>query len=273
MTNINNKELEKYLIKRKLDKDYLFIPYLAYSYPELELCSDIIDIFIEEGADTIELGLPFTDPIADGPILQKVFKKVLEKPFHKKDLYKFIEKVNANHPNYPLLLMGYANMFLQENEKDFFNKLYDRNVRGVIVPDMPYHEKLRLQKSNKDIFEQTQKIPWIDFITPTSKEERIKEIAKNAAGFLYVVSTKGVTGQNEFSLSRLKSLFYRLREETEIPLMVGFGVKTRAHVEEALKYADGFIIGSKIHEIIDENIHHLGKIPVKIRQYIRELKP
>ncbi|MDH5721539.1 MAG: tryptophan synthase subunit alpha [Spirochaetia bacterium] len=263
-------ELEEYLIKRKSEKKLLFIPYLAFSYPDLELCHDIIEVLIEEGADTIELGLPFTDPIADGPVLQKVFKKVLEKPFHISDLIKFLEKINAKHPQYPFLLMGYANMFLQKENQALIKNFYERNIKGIIVPDLPFHEKMRLHKKDKSIL-MHDTIPWIDFATPTTTDDRLTEIAEHAGGFIYVVSTKGVTGQKDFSLKPLKPLFEKLKKLTDVPLIVGFGVRNNAHVQEVSKYADGFIIGSKIHEIIDENINHLGKIPVRIRQMVREL--
>ncbi|MDH5718761.1 MAG: tryptophan synthase subunit alpha [Spirochaetia bacterium] len=264
--------LENFLIEKKKNQKYLFIPYIALSFPDYNLSFDIVSTLLEAGADTIELGLPFTDPIADGPVLQKVFTKILEKPFRKDDMFLFLEKLNAAFPDQPFLLMGYANMFLQSGFSSFTKKLYQKNIRGIIAPDLPYHEKIHIAKENKtDIF--SEDMAWIDFITPATKPERLKKICQSAKGFIYVVSTKGVTGQKEFNLDSLRPMFQSMRKITNTPLMVGFGVRTKENAVQAIKYADGFIVGTKINEIILENLNQLSGIPNKIKLMLKELLP
>jgi len=263
---------DEYLRKKKEEKGYLFMPYLAIGDPDWETSIHIVDELIEAGADSIELGLPFTDPVADGPVLQRAFHRVLSRPFSMQKYFSFIETIHKKHPEFPFMVMGYANIFYKYGFAKIFNKLASYNVRAVIIPDIPIEEKVRFIK-DKDIKESLNRVAWVDFITPTTTEDRVNLICKNASGFLYFVSTKGVTGQSEFNLKPWNKLLQATRKKSPVPVIIGFGIRNKQHVEESCKMADGFIIGSRIHEIIEENMHSQKKICQSIRKEIKSLLP
>jgi len=267
-------ELELFLTKQKKQKDFLFIPYIALNYPNYDITYLLIKTLFKLGADTIELGLPFTDPVADGPILQTTFHSILQKPFSWKDTLNFIQRLKDNFPDKTFLVMGYANLFHKVGFKNIFEKLYKRNVKGVIIPDIPLEEKEKIEK-DENLFSMQDKISWISFITPTTQEERLKRIINNAKGFVYLVSSKGVTGQKTFDTSAIKNLAKAIKKISNIPILIGFGIRTKENVKEVIQISDGFIIGSRLHQIIEEllNQKQEDKIISEIEKEIRNLLP
>jgi len=246
--------LDQYLKRRKKENGYLFIPYIALGDPDWELSEKFVDLFIKCGADTIELGLPFTDPAADGPVLQRAFQRVLSRSFKMEELFLFLTRLKKKYPDYPFLIMGYANLFYHAGFETIFKKLIQGNVAGVIIPDVPYEEKRKIIKENR-LEHIMKQIAWVDFITPTTTLDRLDAICSDAGGFLYFVSTKGVTGQQStFSLASSKTIIKEVRKRTAVPLMIGFGVRNRENAKESVKYGDGFIVGSRFHEIIEQNM-------------------
>ncbi len=260
------KQLSRYLNncldeKKKKNKK-LFIPYLALGDPDWETSYEIVHILFELGADTIELGLPFTDPIADGPVLQRSFKRILDADFNLNDVFDFLEKIQMDYPNKSFLLMGYANLFYQYGFSKFFKKVQSYGVDGLVIPDIPFEEK----KNHKELQESS--LSLIDFITPTIKDHKIKKISSEAEGFLYLVSTKGVTGKSQFD-KQLKVIAQKARKLANIPVVVGFGIRTNEQIKILRDFVDGFIIGSLIHEIIEEKLTHKKRIPKKIKKILR----
>ncbi len=256
--------LQTSLKKKERENKKLFIPYLALGDPDWETSYEIVNILFELGADTIELGLPFTDPVADGPVLQRSFKRILEQGFRLNYFFNFLKKVHKSYPKQHFLVMGYANIFYQQGFSRFFTKLQKFGVSGLIIPDIPFEEKNNYQELKNS------PLPLIDFITPTIKKEEIKQICLQAEGFLYLVSTKGVTGKSKFD-KRIKMLADRAHQLTDIPVIVGFGIRTKEHIEALRDFVDGFIIGSLIHEIIEKNIHQKQKIPKQIKKELGEI--
>lgn len=265
-------ELCSYLLERKKDKGYLFIPYLLLGDPNYDISLKIAKALIECGADSIEFGLPFSDPSADGVVLQKAFQRVLAKEFSMKKIEDFLSKISAYAPKHYFVIMGYANLFYQNGFSRLFQNLYEKQVRGVVIPDIPVEEKIFLKKEFHLKNYQNQ-IAWIDFITPTTTEKRLQKILKQAQGFLYIVSYKGTTGALGASLEDAKKLLMKVRKKTTLPCIVGFGIRSRQQVEEILPIADGFIIGSRIHEIIEQNLENENSIPEKIFSEIKNILP
>lgn len=246
------------------------MPYLAAGDPDWENSLKIIDVLVNAGADTIEIGLPFTDPVADGPVLQKSFKRVLAQEFTMEKFFKFLSGIKKAHPHFPLLVMGYANIFYRMGFARILKQLGTYNVTGVIIPDIPYEEKMRLIKNEK-LELLLQNISWVDFITPTTTKDRLIKICSSASGFLYFVSTKGVTGQSQFSLKPLQNIIRDVRKKTKTPILAGFGIRTAEHAREAASLTDGFIVGSRIHEIIEENLNKREFITIKLRTELTKL--
>ena len=258
MKNLSN-YLNNCLNEKKKNNKKLFIPYLALGDPDWETSHEIIHILFELGADTIELGLPFTDPVADGPVLQRSFKRILDKGFKLGDIFTFLEKNQMYYPNKSFLLMGYANLFYQYGFSQFFKKIQSYGVDGLVIPDIPFEEKKNYQEL------QNTSLSLIDFITPTIKNHTMKHISSQAEGFLYLVSTKGITGKSKFD-KQLKIIAQKARTLANIPVVVGFGIRTNEHIKMLRDSVDGFIIGSLIHEIIEENITQKRKILKKIKR-------
>ena len=262
--------LEAFLAQRLKEKGHLFVPYLALGDPDFDRSFELVKALLEAGADTIELGLPFTDPTADGPVLQRAFQRILKKDFHFDQVIEFLKRLKAEFPEQPFILMGYGNIFLQRSFRESFQTLSELNVGGIITADIPYEEKKKLIKKF-DLEDVLKKICWIDFVTPTTDAKRLKKICKNARGFIYVVSYKGITGQANFYLKPIEGLFARIRDITDVPLLVGFGIREVGHATQAIQYADGFIVGSKIHQIIENN--PAEQIAESLKKEMLQLQP
>ena len=259
-------KLKNYLLNQKTKK-YIFAPYLALNDPDWDTSFEIISSLFQLGADTIELGLPFTDPVADGPILQRAFSRILNNDFKINDFFDFLKRVNIAFPDKPLLVMGYANIFYQLGIPTIFKKLANFNVQGVIIPDILQEQKNALLPKNSEI-------TLINFITPTASKERIQKISQCSDGFLYVVSSKGVTGKNKLNFNNVAPICKAIKKETDTPILIGFGIREKEQINQVIKIADGFIIGSLIHEIIESNIINKKNNIVKdIEIKLKELLP
>lgn len=262
----------RYLVERKKQRGYLFIPYIAYGDPDAKTTAEIVAKMIEGGAATVEIGLPFTDPVADGPVLERAFKRALRHEFHIADVLAMLQRLHKKYPAFPFTIMSYANIFYQAGFKSLLEKLHACNVQAVIIPDIPFDEKKYIiQKEGlSDILS---KVAWIDFITPTSSAKRVQEVAREAEGFIYLVSYKGVTGQKEFSLKPLKPLVKAVRKASKTPVVIGFGIRDKEHAAEAVRLADGFVMGTVFHEMIEHNLERAPAIPHEIGWALPNMLP
>ena len=255
-------DLEQQLDMTYKHKGYIFVPYVAVPFPNWQYSFAVVSTLFKTGADAIEIGLPFTDPVADGVVLQKVFRYMLRShSFNWADVFKFLEKVHHNFPDKSILLMGYTNLFWQYGMSKILLQLKSLGVKGVVIPDMPFEEKIKYKE-----------LPLIHFITPVTSESRIKEIVLHAQGFLYLVSFKGVTGMSKQSndikvLSRVTQL---VRKNSNIHILVGFGIDSKKKVKSVLKIANGFIVGSMLHKII---LNHLeSELPNNLDEALLEIE-
>ncbi|MDR3243287.1 MAG: tryptophan synthase subunit alpha [Elusimicrobiota bacterium] len=222
------------------------IAYLTAGDPNLQKTKEYIIAMAQSGADLIEIGIPFSDPVAEGAVIQAAMERALKNKIDIDNIFDMVESVRKEI-NIPLVFMTYLNpVFSYEYEK-FFKKCKETGVSAIIVPDMPFEE----QGEIKDIANKYN-IAVITLIAPTSKE-RISALSKSAQGFIYLVSSLGVTGMRDKITTDIGSIISQIKKETNVPIGVGFGISTAQQAKEIIKYADGAIIGSAIVKIIAQN--------------------
>ncbi len=226
------------------------VAYITSGYPEKSFSIDLALALGENGVDTLELGVPFSDPVADGPLIEKANHKALELGFKFKDLIEISKEVA---PEVDTLWMGYFNSFYQQNLQKLLPLASQLGVNGLIIPDLPHEEAL----AYKDLFNQN-KLSNISFIAPTDTEQRIKQIVYNAKKFIYMVAYTGITGSG--TAEDLQPFLNSIKKHTQTPVYVGFGVNTKT-AKEKIKGADGIIVGSAYIDILlKENLTYSQKI-------------
>ena len=217
------------------------MPYLTMGYPELESALDLVPALVEARADMIELGVPYSDPLADGVTIQASSQQALRNGMTLSLCLEQAATLRSRDVIVPFILMGYYNLLLQMGLTQFACRAADAGIDGVIVPDLPLEEAEGLQNALRD-----EDIDLVFLLAPTSDECRVRDVAGKASGFLYLVSLTGVTGaRNELS-SDLEGLVARVRTATDLPLAVGFGVSTPAQAARVARVADGVIVGSAL---------------------------
>lgn len=239
-----------------------FIGFVVTGDPGVTQTVEFILEMDAAGADIIEIGIPFSDPVAEGPVIEAANIRALEKGITVHDVFEVVESVRGKS-EIPLVLLTYLNPVFHYGYEEFFAKCKAAGVDGIIIPDLPFEE-------SGEVAEFTKKhgIDLISLITPTSKE-RIKMISENAEGFLYFVSSMGTTGVREEVETNVKPVIDSVRAASDIPVAVGFGISRPEQADALSKYADGVIIGSAIVDIIAENGEKAGK---PLYEYVKNIK-
>jgi tryptophan synthase alpha chain len=223
------------------------IPFIVAGDPDLETTEAIVLKMAESGADIIELGIPFSDPIADGPTIQAAYKRALEKGVNLRDIFRLTERLKGTTT--PLVLMTYFNPVLRYGLKAFAVGCEEYGIDGVIIPDLPPEEaNAWIQEARA--FE----LDTIFLAAPTSPPERIRLVSRCSRGFIYYVSVTGVTGAREKLPQDMELAVKRIKEEGKKPVVVGFGISTPRQAKEVRRFADGIIVGSAIVKTIEENL-------------------
>lgn len=224
--------------------------YFCAGHPTLESTSDIIKTLEQKGIDFIEVGIPFSDPMADGPVIQDASTKALRAGMTLKKLFSQLEPLRKEGVKLPLILMGYMNPIYHMGYKPFFHRCQEVGVDGVIIPDLPFSDYMNEVKPIADRFD----IRVIMLITPETSEERIRFIDENTDGFIYMVSSAATTGaQKEFDKAK-QTYFERINKmNLKHPRMIGFGISNRQTLESAQANAAGAIIGSKFVSLLDKH--------------------
>lgn len=230
-------------IKKAFENGKAFIPFITCGYPDLETTGKIVRAMAENGADLIELGIPFSDPTAEGPVIQGANIKALENGITTDKVFEFVKNIRL-YVKIPFVFMTYANVVFSYGADRFIKTCAEIGIDGIILPDLPFEEKGDFQpicqKYNVDL---------ISMIAPTSKK-RIAMIAKEAEGFLYVVSSLGVTGTRSEITTDIESIINVVRENTDIPCAVGFGISAFEQAKKMADISDGAIVGSAIIKLI-----------------------
>jgi tryptophan synthase alpha chain len=205
----------------------------------------ILDALVEGGADVIELGMPFTDPMADGPAIQAANLRSLNAGTHTADILRIAAEFRARHPQVPLVLMGYANPMTVRGPEWFAEQSAKAGVDGVICVDIPPEEDADLGPALRG-----RGIAPIRLATPTTDEGRLPAVLEGSSGFLYYVSVAGITGKQQAALGSIEQAVARLKAATSLPVAVGFGVRTPEQAAAIAKVADGVVVGSALVEIV-----------------------
>jgi tryptophan synthase alpha chain len=217
------------------------MPFVTAGYPDLAMTGQLIEALTAAGADLIEIGVPFSDPIADGPTVQVASQKALENGTTLGDCFELVRQARAKGIDIPLLLMGYANPFYQYGAERLAAIAEEIGIDGFIIPDLPVEESHEfqepLQRHGRDL---------IFFLAPTSTPARIDAVAAIATGFIYSVALTGVTGARATMSDTLPEYMKRVRARTKTPLVIGFGISTPEHVAHAATLADGVVVASAL---------------------------
>lgn len=222
------------------------MPYLTAGYPTAERFSELLDAIVDAGADLVEVGIPFSDPLADGATVQHTNQVALEQGMTVQKAFDLIREFRGRGGSIPIVFMGYSNPFLQYGPIRLADEAAAAGVDGFIIPDLPIEESEEfaapLRAKGRDL---------IFFVSPTSTEKRIDQVSARATGFIYCVSLLGVTGARDRLWDGLGAYIQRIRRHTDVPLVIGFGISTPAHVKEAANLADGVIVASAMLNKID----------------------
>ena len=238
-----------------------FIPFLTCGDPDLETTEKLVCVMAEAGADLIELGIPFSDPTAEGPVIQEANVRALSAGTTTDKIFDMVAKLRKK-TQIPLAFMAYANSLYKYGYDRFCKRCAEVGIDGLIIPDMPFEEKGELQE-----FTGKYDLKLISLIAPTS-QERIQMIAKEAEGFIYVVSSLGVTGVRDTITTDVGQIIDMIRQVTDVPTAVGFGINKPEQVHQYTQIADGAIVGSAIVRIVAQYGEQAGP---KIYEYVSEM--
>lgn len=239
-----------------------FIPFLTCGDPDLETTAAAVRAAVAGGADLIELGIPFSDPTAEGPVIQAAALRALKNGITTDMIFDFVKDLRKD-VKIPLVFMTYANVVFSYGSERFMAACKENGIDGIIVPDLPFEEKEEFLP-----FCRKYGIDLIFLISPTS-EQRTAAIAKEAEGFLYIVSSLGVTGIRKEITTDIASMVKAVRENTDIPCAVGFGISTPEQAKKMADLSDGAIVGSAIVKLLEQ---YGRDAPQYIGAYVRQMK-
>jgi len=249
-------------IKNAFKNGKAFIGFVTGGDPSIEKTKEFVMEMIRAGADLVEIGIPFSDPIAEGPVIQEANNRALAAGATIEKLFTLVEELRKE-TNTPLVFLTYINPVFHYGYDAFFKRCDNIGLDGIIIPDLPFEEQAPVREAASK-----HNIDLISLIAPTS-EARIKEIAKNASGFIYLVSSMGVTGIRSEINTDLTSITAAIRSVTQIPVAIGFGIHSPQQAEQMAKIADGVIVGSAIVKIAAE---HGAQTGPHIYRYVKEMK-
>ena len=249
-------------IKSAFENGKAFIAYITSCDPDLETTAAAVRAAVENGADLIELGIPFSDPTAEGPVIQGANIRALSGGVTTDKIFAFVKELRQD-VKVPMVFMTYANVIFSYGTERFISTCRDIGIDGLILPDLPYEEKEEFLPVCREYG-----VDLISLIAPTS-ENRIAMIAKEADGFLYIVSSLGVTGTRSEIKTDLKSIVEVVRQNTDIPCAIGFGISTPEQATKMADISDGAIVGSAIIKLLEK----YGKdAPKYVGEYVKSMK-
>ena len=249
-------------IYKAFENKKAFIAFLTAGDPDYETSVKNFKAVAEAGADLIEIGIPFSDPIAEGPVIQGADLRALGSGMTTDKVFDLLKEIRKEYDT-PVVFMTYANPVYHYGSEEFFKKASEAGADGIIIPDCPFEERHEFC----DIAEKYG-MDFISMIAPTS-ENRIKEIASQAKGFIYVVSSLGVTGVRSEINTDLDSIIKNIKEVTDVPAAIGFGISTPEQAEKMRAVADGVIVGSAMVKIVAEEGE---SAPEKLFKYVKSMK-
>lgn len=249
-------------IKKAFENGKAFIAFITCGDPDLETTAAVVRAAVENGADLIELGIPFSDPTAEGPVIQGANIRALAGGVTTDKIFTFVKELRRD-VKIPMVFMTYANVVFSYGADKFISACRDINIDGLIIPDLPFEEKEEFQP-----FCEQYGVDLISLIAPTS-DNRIAMIAKESEGFIYIVSSLGVTGTRSEINTDLASIVKVVRENTDVPCAIGFGISTPEQAKKMADVSDGAIVGSAIIKLLER----YGKDAAEyVGEYVKEMK-
>ncbi|OXR50396.1 MULTISPECIES: tryptophan synthase subunit alpha [unclassified Pusillimonas] len=225
------------------------IPYVTAGDPSPQATVPLMHALVEAGADVIELGVPFSDPMADGPVVQRATQRAIEKGVGLVHVLHMVQEFRRTNAVTPVVLMGYANPIERFGQEVFAQKAAEAGVDGVLVVDYPPEEMIDFAR-----YLEAAAVAPIFLLAPTSTEDRVKKVAKIARGYVYYVSLKGVTGSGNLDITDVEQRLAAIRQHLDIPLGVGFGIRDAESARRLGQVSDAVIIGSKLIETMEEAV-------------------
>ena len=240
-------------------KKKVFIPYITAGDPDLDFTKEAVKILVDSGASLIELGVPFSDPMADGETNQYSAERALKSGTSLDKIIKLVANLRSEDIKVPIILFTYYNPLLKIGIDNFAIKAKRAGIDGVLIVDLPFERSIEVQ----DTFEK-HSILQIHLASMTTSQDRLKKIDKNTKGFIYYISKKGVTGAGQVDFQSVSEEIHKIQHHVKNPIVVGFGITSRKQAETICKQSDGFVIGSKIMNLIHQN--HFS--PKRVRELV-----
>ncbi len=245
-----------------------FVPFITLADPTIEQSYAIISTLIEAGADALELGLPFSDPVADGPTIQRANLRALAAGASIAACFKLLARVRTNYPDIPMGLLVYANLVVSNGMESFYQRCAESGVDSVLIADVPTRESAPFIRAA-----QAYNIAPIFIAPPDGSAERLQEVARFSEGYVYLLSRAGVTGNETQMAAPATSVINSLAAAHSAPPLLGFGISTPTHVEAALAAgAAGVISGSAVVQIIEQNVQSPATMLSELQSFTRQMK-
>jgi tryptophan synthase alpha chain len=247
----------------------LFVPFFTLGDPDYEASVAYGKTILDNGADILELGIPFSDPVADGPIIQRAVARALKNQFTFDKIFETTKRIHQHRPDKPLVYLTYFNPIYHCGIKTFLDRAKDSGIVGLVIPDLPFDTS-----ESETLFKELslREMDLIHLVTPATTKKRIASLKKTSSGFIYYVTSFGVTGERrEFSVD-LEERIKSLKKALGLPICAGFGISTPDQASQIAHYADGIIIGSAIQRIIEEKGTNLADCTDALGKYIKSIR-
>jgi tryptophan synthase alpha chain len=265
--------IDSLFVRLRFQKRAAFMPFVTAGDPDLAFTRELLPAAAEAGADLFEIGFPFSDPIADGPVIQASYTRALDKGLKLADVFAALRAVEDEFAKTryiiapPRVAMASYSLVYRKGPGAFIDAAKAAGLSGAVVPDLPVEEADELSKLSRD-----RDFGLILLVTPTTSPQRAEKVVKACSGFVYVVSVVGITGAREALPAALRDQLARLRTMTDLPLCVGFGVSRPEHVRDLKEIADGVIVGSAVVKKLEAAATDRAKALAEVCQLVRELR-
>ncbi|KAB7658494.1 tryptophan synthase subunit alpha [Sutterella seckii] len=262
---------QKLFEKLRARREGAFVPFVNLCAPDPETSREVVEALIEGGADALELGIPFSDPCADGPVIEASAGRALEAGSTTEKCLAIVKSVREAHPELPISLMLYVNLVTAPGIDNFFRAVHAAGADAVLIPDVPI--SMREREPEWDEAAAAAGVSLVAIAPPKAAPELLRKVAERSKGYVYLLSRTGITGTDRAAEMPLLAEVEALRAAHSAPLLLGFGISKPEHVEAALKSgADGAIAGSAVTKIIAENLRDKGKMLASLRAFVKEMK-
>ena len=249
------------------DNKKKLVTFITGGDPNKQTSEEILNTIIKNGSDIIEIGMPFSDPMADGPTIQISSNRAISSGTNLETIFEICKNLRKSNDEIPIILMGYYNVIHHYGVKNFTQKCQSVGIDGLIIVDLQPEEDSELYDMIK-----SKNINLIRLITPTTTPKRLKIITSHASGFLYYVTVTGTTGQNSANMKELNNSIKNIRKNSTLPVVAGFGINNKDQVSKICKITDGAVVGSSIIKLIQNNLDNRKNMISLIGKFVKELK-